>query len=44
MANKKPILYKEYRVKPIANDNNVHRIVVVVMAVTIILIRIMVML
>ena len=28
MANGKSILYKEYRVKPIVNDNNVHRIVV----------------
>lgn len=28
MANWKSILYKEYRVKPIVNDNNVHRIVV----------------
>ena len=28
MANGKSILYKEYRIKPIVNDNNVHRIVV----------------
>ncbi len=28
MANWKSIFYKEYRVKPIVKDNNVHRIVV----------------